>query len=185
VSFLSQPVQDILIKPKRQIGTIAVQVVVSEQTTDTLTITKQPVQQGAAITDHAYLEPTTFSHSIYFSNNSFTGGTSLSQIYTQLQNLQASAVPFDIVTPKRIYKNMLMTTLTNTVDKQTENVLAIHASYQQVIFVPILATTVPRSNQRSPAKTQATQNTGQSTLSQISSGITGIPTLSGLIGGAP
>jgi hypothetical protein len=171
VSFLSQPIQSILIKPKRQIGTIKLQVVVSEQTTDTLTITRQPVQQGASINDHAYMEPTSFSHSIYFANNSITGGTSLGQIYNNLLNLQSSAIPFDIVTPKRIYKNMLMTALTMTVDKQTENVLAIHASYQQIILVPVLSTKVPRSKQRSPQKTQPTQNTGQSVLKQITGGI--------------
>jgi hypothetical protein len=160
MSFLSQPLQDVLIRPARQIGDIKIQVVVNEQTTDTLTVTKQPVQQGASITDHAYLEPTAFAHTIYFSNNSFTGGTALSKIYEQLRELQASAEPFTIVTPKRIYKDMLMTSLGMTTDKQTENCLAIHAAYQQVILVPVLATTVPRIKQKNPASTGATQNGG-------------------------
>jgi Dit-like tail protein len=164
VSFLSQPLQNVLIRPKRMIGTIAVQVVVSEQTTDNLTITKQPVQQGAAITDHAYMEPTQFSHTIYFAAPGFTGGTSLSQIYQQLLTLQASAQPFDIVTPKRIYHSMLMTALSQTTDKLTENCLAIHATYQQIILVPILAATVPRANQKTPAKTSPTQNSGQKSV---------------------
>lgn len=165
MSFLSQPLQDVLIRPQRQIGNgtniIKIQVVVNENTTDTLTITKQPVQQGAAITDHAYMEPTAFSHSIYFAAPGFTGGISLSQIYQQLLTLQSSAVPFDVVTPKRIYHSMLMTALSMTTDKLTENCLAIHASYQQIITVPLLATSVPRINQKSPKTTAATQNTGQ------------------------
>jgi hypothetical protein len=160
MSFLSQPLQNVLIQPARMVGTIAVQVVINEQTTDTLTITKQPVQQGAAITDHAYMEPTSFSHTIYFSNNSFTDGVSLSEVYTQLQKLQQSAIPFVVVTPKRIYKDMLMTSLGMTVDSKTENCLAIHASYQQIIMVPILASAVPRINQKSPQKTAATTNGG-------------------------
>lgn len=164
MSFLSQPLQDIFLKPKRKLGTIALQVVVNEQTTDTLTITRQPVQQGASVTDHAYMEPTSFSHTIYFSSGSttlgITAGKSLDQIYKELLELQSSAIPFDIVTPKRIYHDMLMASLTMTTDKLTENCLAIHATYQQVIFVPILATTVPRSSQKNPGSNGATQNGG-------------------------
>ena len=164
MSFLSQPLQSIFIRPKRSIGDIAVQVVVSEQATDTLTVTKQPVQQGAAITDHAYMEPTVFSHTIYFAAAGFTGGPSLNEIYKQLLTLQSSAEPFDVVTPKRIYKNMLMVSLGQTTDKLTENCLAIHASYQQVILVPILTAAVPRINQKNPAATGATQSGGQKSV---------------------
>lgn len=164
MSFLSQPLQNIFIKPVRKIGTIGVQVVVNEATTDTLTITRQPVQQGASITDHAYMEPTAFTHTIYFAaaglEGLLGGGTSLDQIYKQLLDLQSSAIPFDIITPKRIYHNMLMASLGMTTDKQTENCLAIHASYQQIIIVPILATTVPRRNQKNAGSNGATQNGG-------------------------
>lgn len=160
MSFLSQPLQSIFIRPQRKIGEISVQVVVNEATTDTLTITKQPVQQGASITDHAYLEPTTFSHTIYFAAPGFTSGASLAQIYKKLLDLQASAVPFDIVTPKRIYHDMLIASLSMVTDKLTENCLSIHAVYQQVILVPVLATTVPRARQRNPGSNGATQNGG-------------------------
>lgn len=164
MSFLSQPLQDVLIRPKRSIGEISIQVVVNEQAIDTLTITKQPVQQGASITDHAYMEPTVFSHTIYFSAPGFTGGTSLNEIYKQLLDLQSSAEPFDVVTPKRIFKDMLMASLTQTTDKLTENCLAIHASYQQVILVPVLASAVPRISQKSPGRTGATQAGGQKSV---------------------
>jgi hypothetical protein len=165
MSFLSQPLETIFIQPKRMIGTIAVQVVTNEVTTDTLTITKQPVQQGAPITDHSYMEPATFSHTIYFAAPGFTGGTSLNEIYTQLQSLQSSRIPFTLVTPKRIYTNMLMGNLTNTTDKLTENCLAIHANYQQVILVPVSTTTaIPRSHQKNAGSTGATQNAGNKSI---------------------
>lgn len=164
MSFLSQPLQDILLKPTRKLGNIAVQVVVNEQTTDSLTITRQPVQQGASITDHAYMEPTSFSHTIYFTSGGttlgFSAGKSLDQIYQELLTLQQSAIPFDIVTPKRIYKNMLMASLTMTTDKLTENCLAIHATYQQVIIVPVTTAVVDRVNQKYPGSTGATQSGG-------------------------
>lgn len=165
MSFLSQPLQTIFIRPKRLIGEIAVQVVVNEQTTDTLTVTRQPVQQGASIADHAYMEPTSFAHTIYFAASGFenlfsSSSDALAQAYKQLLTLQSQAIPFDIVTPKRIYHDMVMTTLTMTTDKNTENCLAIHATYQQIIIVPVLATTVPRSNQKNPGSNGATQNGG-------------------------
>jgi len=161
LSFLSQPLQDVFIKPKRMIDTIAVQVIVNEATTDTLTITKQPVQQGASIADHAFVNPVAFSHTIYFAAPSITDvGNTLASVYQKLIKLQKSLTTFSIITPKRTYKDMLMTSLGQTTDKLTENCLAIHASYEQVILVPISATTVPRINQRHPNLTAATANTG-------------------------
>lgn len=178
MSFLSQPLQDILLKPTRKLGSISLQVVVTENTTDTLTVTKQPVQQGASITDHAYMEPTSFTHTIYFTSGATTlglsAGKSLDQIYKELLDLQSSAIPFDIVTPKRIYHDMLMTSLSQTTDKLTENCLSIHASYQQIIIVPVLATTVPRSRQKNPGSNGATQNGGaKSVLKKVVNFATG------------
>ena len=182
MSFLSQPLETILIQSKRMIGTIAVQVVTNENTTDQLTITKQPVQMGAVITDHAYMEPTSFSHTIYFAAPGFTGGTTLQQIYQQLLALQSSAAPFSIITPKRTYTNMLMTSLGMTTDKQTENCLSIHASYQQIILVPVSPTTaIPRSHQKNPGANGATQNAGQQSM--LSKGQQAIKGITGGLGG--
>lgn len=143
------------------IANIQVQVVVTENTTDTLSITKQPVQQGAVITDHSYMEPTVFSSTMYFKDNL---SISLSKIYQNLLDLQSSRVPFDIVTPKRIYSNMLMTTLGMTTDKHTENCLSITMSFQQIIIVSVSTVNVPKTQQKSPGKTQATQKAGNKSL---------------------
>lgn len=177
MSFLSQPISLIPIQPQRTIGPITVQVIINESTTDTLTITKQPVQQGASITDHSYLEPTVFSSTAYFKDNSVNSLTSpstgLSKLYQSLLDLQSSRVPFNIVTPKRIYKSMLMSSLTQTTDKSTENILSISMSFQQIIIVSVTTVSVPRSNQKNPAATGATQNAGQK-QSAISSFFDGI-----------
>lgn len=171
MSILSQPISLIPTRPVRTIDTIKVNVVVSENTNDTLTVTRQPVQQGASITDHAYKEPTTFSHTILFASNI---GTSLAQIYQQLLTLQASRVPFTIVTPKRTYTTMLMTTIAMTTDQKTENILSISCSYQQIIIVSVTAGTVPRLKQKSAAKTGATEPAGKkSFLNILKSAVTG------------
>lgn len=186
MSFLSQPITLIPIRPQRTIGSIQMQVVVTENTTDTLTITKQPVQQGASITDHSYLEPTVFSSTAYFKDNSqslageinsFTSPSSgLAKIYQTLLDLQLSRTPFTIVTPKRTYTDMLMNALSQTTDKATENCLSVHMSFQQVIIVSVSSVAVPRINQKSPGRTGATQPAGQkqSALFKGAQGITGL-----------
>ena len=161
MSILSQPISIIPIQPQRQIGSINVNVVINENTNDTLTITKQPVQQGASITDHSYLEPTTFSTTILFSANL---AQSLNQIYQNLLTLQSSRVPFSIVTPKRVYTNMLMNSLVMTTDKNTENALAITVNFQQVILVTVSAVQVPRARQANPGSNGATQNAGKKSM---------------------
>lgn len=188
MSFLSQPIQLIPIQPQRTIGSIQMQVVIDEKTTDTLTITKQPVQQGASITDHSYLEPTVFSSTAYFKDNSlsllgelnsFTSpSTGLAKIYQTLLTLQSSRTPFTIVTPKRIYTSMLLASLSQTTDKNTENCLAVAMSFQQVIIVSVSTVVVPRTHQKNPGKTGATQPAGPKSsalfnLSQLPSIITG------------
>jgi hypothetical protein len=180
MGFLSTPITlQGVFGTKRMIGPIQVQLVVNEETNDTLTITKQPVQQGASITDHAYKEPTTLSMTILQQNNdlvsgitgTFSGG-GLSQIYTQFRQLQFSRQPFNVVTPKRIYRNMLIAVLGLTTDKTTENILSLRVSFQEVILVSVGTTQVPASRQRNPGATQGIQNLGkQSAISSLAQGI--------------
>lgn len=157
MSFLTEVISFFPVKPTRKIGEITVNVVLNENTTDTLTVTKQPVQQGASITDHSYLEPTVFSTTIYFKDNL---SISLSKVYQDLLDLQSSRVQFDIITPKRIYSSMLLTTLSQTTDKNTENCLAITASFQEIIIVSVSTTSVPRIKQKKPGITGAILNAG-------------------------
>lgn len=159
MSFISQPITlQSLFGKKRKIGDIKVNVVLNEVTTDVLTITKQPVQQGASITDHAFKEPTVFSMAILFEDNIFI---SLSKVYQNLLDLQNLRAPFDVITPKRIYKNVLIASLGQTTDKKTENCLSISLTFQEVILVNVSTTTVPRTRQRNPGATGATQNGGK------------------------
>jgi hypothetical protein len=173
VSFLSQPLSLLTVKPKRAINpqqglgtgplaaatnyTIDSYVTLTESTNDTLTITKQPVQQGASIADHAYKEPTTFGTTIYFQDNLTK---SLSQMYADFLALQSQRILCDVVTPKRTYKNMMIAALGVTTDSKTENTLAIQIGFQEVIIVNVTAATVPRTKQRNPGSTGATEKAG-------------------------
>ncbi len=164
MSFLNEPLSLIAIQAKRSIGDITLSVVVSEDTNDTLTITKQPVQQGASITDHAYKEPTTLSMKAYLQDNFVT---SLSDIYKKLLKLQSDREPFTVITPKRIYTNMLFAALGQTTDKTTENCLSISASFQEVIIVKISTTQIPRSRQKNPGATAKTEPAGKKSALKV------------------
>lgn len=172
MSFLNQPISitQILFGTKRAIADFTGFITVSESTNDTLTITKQPVQQGATISDHAYKEPTTFSCQITFPG-SF--GVDLEDLYDDLLNLQESAVPFSIMTPKRTYENMLMATLSQTTDKSTENCLAISMTCQEVIIVSISTVQVPKNKQKTPQQTGKTDPAGNKTALAAGTGSSG------------
>lgn len=158
MSFVIDPLAFILIRPKRKFDEFSAYVTVQESTIDKLTITKQPVQQGASISDHAFKEPTQFTQQILFEDNILT---SLSKVYQKLLDLQSSFVPFDVITPKRIYHNMLINTLGQTTDKKTENCLSISITFEEVIIVKTSTTTVPRAKQKNAGATGATQSAGK------------------------
>lgn len=144
--------------PRRSIGPFSATVTLEEIASDDLEITQHPVQQGATITDHAYLKPATVSIKIMFN----AADAPLAETYAKLRQLQASREPFDVVTGKRAYKNMLFKSLGQTNDAQTENVLSISAELQEIFIVQVETTTVPpRKQQANPGKTGATENAGQ------------------------
>lgn len=177
MSFLSQPISLFPVQPKRSIGGINVDVVISENANDTLSITKQPVQQGASIADHAYKEPTTFSATIYQQAQSglIFQTKSLQEVYQDFLTLQQTFTPFNIVTPKRVYNNMMMTTLIQNTDKNTENILSLTITCQEVIITTVQAVNVPRANQKNAGSNGATQNAGKkSALLSLTQGIGGL-----------
>lgn len=165
MSFLSVPISlQTFFGSSRKIGSIDVNVVINENTSDELEITQQPVQEGAMIADHAFKKPTVFSMNIYFRDNLTT---SFKDIYQELLDLQESRVPFDITTPKRIYENMLLKSLGMTTDKNTENTLSIQAGFQEVLIVQVSVASVPRRSQRNAGRTGKTIKAGNKSALKI------------------
>lgn len=159
-----------LLGQNRVIGTIAVNCIISEETQDVLTVTKNPIQVGTSITDHSYLEPTVLSmriiqgvpvsFSTIFANPLTSGNNALAGIYKQFLDLQKSRTPFTVTTKKRVYENMLATSIRLLTDKTKENILALDISFQQVNIVSIGTATIPASQQSSPQVTQPIINSG-------------------------
>jgi hypothetical protein len=173
MSFFDQ----LTLSPKGKIGEIEIQATLEETHTDNLQVTEHPVEQGAAITDHAYKMPSEVVLRCGWSNSSlkaltgaasalFSGGSAsvsdyITGIYTQLLKLQESRVPFDITTSKLQYENMLITGMQVTTDNRTSNMLMVQVTCRQIIIVKTQATTLPpKENQASAQKTGEVQNNG-------------------------
>ena len=170
----------------RSIGIIIPDVVITEKHTDALEITEHPVEQptnaGASgdgagyISEHAFRRPsevvmeTGFSGGgsllDFASNLTATGllGLSPQQTYQELLDLQESRIPFDVVTGKRLYSNMLIRALEVTTDKTTENVLSAVLTLREVIISRTQQITVAdKTNMKEGASTSAVQNSGNKT----------------------
>jgi|SRR5665213_731812 len=175
MSFLSQPISTLFaIGATRSFAGLTGYVTIQESTVDSLEITQQPVQQGAMIADHAFKKPVNLSVTMQFKDNPLQ---SLAQVYQSLLALQtpvlpATLAPFTVITPKRVYTNMLLSTLGLTTDKKTEAVLAISASFQEVLLVSVGTTIVPRSQLKNPGNNGGTQAVGKkSALKTLAQGI--------------
>lgn len=158
--------EPVTIRAQRRIGDITGMVTIEESGTDDLEITQHPVQRGAAITDHAYVKPSTLNVRMVFGE----ADRPLEETYQQLLDLQASREPFEIVTGKRVYRDMLFKSISVTTDKSTERVLSVAAGFQQVILVDVVLTTVPaRAKQKQPGKTGATIKAGMKQAKPVES----------------
>lgn len=158
-------------RPKRSInsslGSFHLYVTIEERHHDELVITDHPVEQGAAISDHAYKKPSELTLTIGWTNSSLAaigtlnfGGYS-SAAYKQLLLLQKMREPFSISTGKRKYQNMLIQSLDTTTDARTENSFITTLHCREVIIVQTTTTQLqPAQNMASPQKTATITNAG-------------------------
>jgi hypothetical protein len=170
------------------------QVTLQERAFDALRITDHPVEQGAAITDHAYKLPaqvTIRGGWSYASGSilsgplpSFTDSSLLVRFYSTLLGLQKNRTLVTLVTGKRKYPNMLLETLGQDTDEKTENVLMFTANFKEVIIAQTQLVVVPPANvMKTPQLNGATQNQGQTAL--LSGSAINAPAANAILGGAP
>ncbi|PVZ79513.1 hypothetical protein C9426_33225 [Serratia sp. S1B] len=161
---------------RRRIGIIVPTVVVSEAHSDTLQITQHPVENGATISDHAYMKPATVTMELGFAGGGSlldgldttkifdidTGlslGESPQVVYQKLQDQQQSRKPLDVITGKRQYKNMLIQSMDVTTDVTKENVLSCKLTLQQVIITETQKV-ADKANMSGGVSTAGVQNAG-------------------------
>lgn len=157
----------------RKIGLLVPSVIISEKHQDALEITEHPVEVGAAVNDHAYKRAAEVTMEVGFAGggslldfvDTSTIGLSLGkspeEVYQELRDLQESRQPFDVITGKRKYSNMLIRGIEVTTDKTSENVLMCVLTLREVIMSQTESIKVAdKENMQEGVSTSAMQNTG-------------------------
>lgn len=181
----------------RRIGLIVPSVVISEKHSDTLEITEHPVETGAAVSDHAYKRPSEVVMEVGFAGGGslldfadttaigLSLGLSPKETYQQILDLQASRIPFDVVTGKRLYTNMLIRALEVSTDRTSENVLMAVMTLREVIITQTQSIAVAdKSDMKEGGNTSAVINSGTKAAkpqneSLLSSGWQGLKSILG------
>ncbi|HAK5458808.1 TPA: hypothetical protein H1V30_004512 [Salmonella enterica] len=186
----------------RRIGILIPSVVVSEKHSDALEITEHPVERPTTnsasgfITDHAYKRPSEVTMECGFagggslldfidtSSIGFSAGLSPKETYQKLLRLQSDRLPFDVVTGKRVYRNMLIKTLEVTTDKTSENVLNCILTLRELIMTQTKSISVAdKSDMQDGVSTSAVQNTGMKSVTPVNDSLLGQVTGASKVGG--
>lgn len=161
----------------KRIGTIDIAVSIEEVHHDELQITEHPVEQGAAITDHAFKRASEVVIKCGWSNADYAaltdtirtfdngkglaGETYVDRVYQMLLKLQEDRQPFDVITSRRMYKNMLLQGLVVTTDPKTTGALMVTATCREIFIVNTQAAELtPLSAQKDPEATAETVDRG-------------------------
>lgn len=157
----------------RKIDLLVPDVIISEKHQDTLEITEHPVEIGAEIADHAYKRPAELTMEVGFSgggsildfwdtsNVGLSMGLSPEETYQKILDLQSSRQPFDVITGKRQYSNMLIRAIEVTTDKASENVLMAVLTLRELNMTQTETVTVSsQKNMKEGATTTGVSNTG-------------------------
>lgn len=109
------------------IGPIPVAVVMRENHMSSLGITENPIETGASVTDHAYVNPKSLTLEFADGNAAAT--------FNALVRFQESRTPFVVVSGLFVYTNMLIKSLSATRDAGTSRILDGRAELQEIIIV--------------------------------------------------
>ena len=144
----------------RDIGGIKVYCTISEHHVDTQVITEHPVEVGAPISDHKYLNPTRVEITVAAPDQA-DGAPSMQQFYAQFLQLMASNDLFNITTGKRQYVNQQIEAIEESTDVNSENICKLIIRCREVILVYTdIYSATPAAQSNAPA-TASPSNQGQ------------------------
>lgn len=136
-----------LIYCKTNIAGLFFDAILNVSTEHSATITQHPVQSGANISDHMYLEPVQITMEIGMSDAMASmvmgqwagvGGSSKSvNAYQKLVELQAARIPFTVLDRLNTYNNMVIKSVSVNDDFRTKNGLRATVSMQQLIMANV------------------------------------------------
>lgn len=161
-----------LVMVQTNIGGFFFDAVFSVDTEHGLTITQHPVQTGAQITDHAFVNPVRITMQVgvsdcmaYRNGSDYggDGGTKSVQAYRLLCKLQELRMPMQVVTRLNSYNNMLIESIDVSDDVSTACALKATISLSQILVVNVGSEKVSARDwttdgQKSPTNVQPKDN---------------------------
>ena len=147
--------ENLFIRTEKSIGGIQLDAVISESHVNEVSLTSNPVEFGAEITDNAVVQPKQINILAEVSDTPLgvaafgqivdlvTGlfGTSTSEnitrsnaAYNAVIQLQEEREPIEIQTKLRLYTDMVITKVTTIQDKDTSRIVRMSIDLQQVII---------------------------------------------------
>lgn len=149
--------EDQTVVVSKSLGAIALSVVLSEEHSSEMVVAGSPVEDGSEVNDHAYLRPIELTLEAAIGQPMQVGRTTLSNFFyadgsshgaqageatklvrdswDALLKLQASRVPFTVLSGLKAYENMLITSLSCRRDASNSMVLQFTAKLRQVKIV--------------------------------------------------
>jgi hypothetical protein len=153
----------------RNIGGFTADVTISEEHSDELQITDNPVMQGASVSDHAFMLPSRVIIKVGFSNSSTNAADSdqtgagdyVSQEYQNFLTLQRSRTPFSAVTGKRRYPSLLIQAISVVTDDEFASSGVFTVTCREIAIVSTQTTAVGATDQQAdPQATSAIADQG-------------------------
>ena len=129
--------------------------VLTEQHMESVRVTEQPVEIGAAITDHSFTEPARLQLGYYWTTSSIKGIVSdftgelfsrgisnfseayVFNMYQKLVALKNNRYLCKVVTYKRVYENMVITDLKTVTDVENTYAMPIEITMQEIFMVKV------------------------------------------------
>lgn len=169
--------ENLFIRTKKSIAGIELDAVLTEVHSNTVRLTKNPVELGADITDHAIIEPKRITLGVQVSDtplgaaafgkilDDVTGlfGTSTSgnvtrsnTAYNAMVQLMETREPLEIQTKLKLYTSMVIVDIKTTQDKNTSRVAAMVIALEEVIITESLLIKLDSDQLDGNTKIQAT-----------------------------
>ncbi len=147
--------ENLFVRTKKSLGGIQLDAVLSETHTNEIRLTKNPVELGADITDHAIIEPKRINIVAQVSDTPLgtaalgeivdlvTGlfGTATSDnitrsnaAYNAMLQLMEQREPIEVQTRLKLYTDMIITNLTTTQDKDSSRIALMTLNLEEVLI---------------------------------------------------
>ena len=154
------------------IGGLYFDAILKTDHTSKLTMTDHPVEVGANITDHSYVEPDEVSIEVGMSDSGIgvgrSGGGSRSvNAFQELRKLQRDRQPMTVVTRLNTYRNMLISSITAPDDYTTMHAMKAVVMLREIIMVQTATVSVSPRASAEPQKTGSTNSGAKQPESNI------------------